>query len=55
VRDITWADVEQADEVFLTNSIIGAWPVASLGEQRWKPGPVTRRVQALIAEGDASP
>ncbi len=53
VRDLGWLDVEQADEVFLTNSLIGAWPVASFGDQRWKPGPVTRRVQQLITDDDA--
>ena len=53
VRDIPWGEVEDADEIFLTNSLIGAWPVARLGERRWTPGAVTRRVQALIAEHDA--
>ena len=53
VRDLTWEDIEAADEVFLTNSLIGAWPVARLDERHWVPGPVTRRVQALIAEHDA--
>jgi len=53
VRDIPWDELLAADEVFLTNSLIGAWPVASLGERRWAPGPVARRVQALIAEHDA--
>src|SRR5262249_53931817 len=53
VRDIDWREIEEAEEVFLTNSLIGAWPVASLGEQRWKPGPVTQRIQQLLAEDDA--
>ena len=53
VRDIDWAGLEEADEIFLTNSLIGAWPVARLGERRWAPGALTRRVQALIAEHDA--
>lgn len=53
VRDIAWEELAGADEVFLTNSLIGAWPVASLGERRWAPGPLVRRVQALIAERDA--
>ncbi len=53
VRDIDWAGLEDADEVFLTNSLIGAWPVTKLGERRWAPGTITRRVQALIAEHDA--
>jgi len=53
VADVTWEALAAADEVFLTNSLIGAWPVAELGTRHWAPGPVTRRVQALIAEHDA--
>jgi 4-amino-4-deoxychorismate lyase len=53
VRELSWPEVESADELFLTNSLIGAWPVARLGERRWKPGPVTRRVQSMIEEQDA--
>ena len=53
VRDIDWAGLDEADEIFLTNSLIGVWPVARLGERRWAPGALTRRVQALIAEHDA--
>jgi 4-amino-4-deoxychorismate lyase len=55
VRDLEWRDVESADEIFLTNSLIGAWPVARLDERRWTPGPVVRRLQALIGESDAGP
>jgi len=45
VRDGTWADLDAADEVFLTNSLIGIWPVAACGSWRGKaPGPVTRRL-----------
>ena len=46
-------ELVEADEVFLTNSLIGAWPVSRFGERRCTPGPITRRVQALIAEHDA--
>lgn len=53
VRVLGWDDVESADEVFLTNSLINVWPVASFGEQRWRPGAVTRRVQQLITQDDA--
>ena len=52
-RDIPWEELESADEVFLTNSLIAAWPVARLDARHWTPGQVTRRVQALIAEADA--
>jgi 4-amino-4-deoxychorismate lyase len=53
VADITWKDVEAADEVFLTNSLIGAWPVARLEGRTWPVGAVTRRAQSLIASDDA--
>ena len=53
VADLRWDALEAAEEIFLTNSLIGAWPVARLDDRRWVPGPVTRRVQALIAADDA--
>jgi 4-amino-4-deoxychorismate lyase len=51
--DISWHELDQADEAFLTNSLIGAWPIARLDRRRWAPGPVTREVQALLAQQDA--
>ena len=53
VEDIGWGALMAADEVFLTNSLIGAWPVVALDERRWPIGPLTRRVQALIERADA--
>lgn len=41
-----------ADECFLTNSLIGVWPVNAIGDRAMSPGPVTARVQeTLIARG----
>ena len=37
-------DLLQADEVFLSNALIGLWPVASFADRRWTPGPITRRL-----------
>lgn len=34
-----------ADEVFLTNSLIGAWPVVKCGDMNWQPGPGCREIQ----------
>ncbi len=34
-----------ADEIFVTNSIIGLWPVKQLEETLFSPGPLTRRLQ----------
>lgn len=53
VRDVAFGELETAAEVFLTNSLIGAWPVVALEARRWSPGAVTRRVQAMIGDDDA--
>lgn len=43
------AELERADELFLTNSLVGIWPVRSLGATVWRqPGPVTRALQQAI-------
>jgi len=42
------AELEQAEEVFLTNARIGIWPVRVLGERTLAPGPLTRRLQGLL-------
>ena len=45
----SWAELESADEAFVTNSIIGLWPLARLDGRRWRaPGPVTRRLGAQL-------
>lgn len=43
------ADVYQADEVFLSNCLIGLWPVRRLGEHAWRPGPCFQRLHAAVA------
>lgn len=53
VRDVPFAQLRDAGEVFLTGSVIGLWPVVALEALRWPPGPVARRLQALIDEEDA--
>jgi len=50
--DISRNDVLRADELFLTNAIIGLWPVRQLEDRQWSPGPLTRRLLAAI---DAAP
>lgn len=40
----------QADEVFLTNSLIGLWPVRRFQEQQWPVGPHTRRLAAALEQ-----
>lgn len=53
VRDAGFEELERCDEAFLTNSVIGLWPVAAFGERHWEPGPLARRLQRLIGEADA--
>ena len=47
---LTEPDLAGADEVFLTNSQMGAIPVNRCGEHTWPVGPVTRQVLALLAD-----
>jgi 4-amino-4-deoxychorismate lyase len=46
---LTAEDLRSADELFLTNARIGIWPVRALDGRRMPPGPITRRLQQLIA------
>jgi 4-amino-4-deoxychorismate lyase len=49
VKPLPLADVEQADELFLTNSLIGIWPVIGLENRTWSTGPVSRQLQKRLA------
>ncbi|MBL8296944.1 MAG: aminodeoxychorismate lyase [Rhodanobacteraceae bacterium] len=42
---LTWNEVMQADEVFLTSSLRGILPVSRIDAQAFTPGPVTRALQ----------
>lgn len=45
----TWADLEAADEAFVTNSVVGIWPLARLDGRAWvAPGPATRRLMERL-------
>jgi 4-amino-4-deoxychorismate lyase len=47
IRDVTLAEVLDADELFLVNSVIGVWPVRLLAERRWSTFPFVKRLQQL--------
>jgi len=49
IRPVSRQRLDQAREMFLTNSIIGVWPVRRIGKRILKPGPATRRVRELLA------
>jgi 4-amino-4-deoxychorismate lyase len=52
-QDLPWQALLAADEVFLTNSVHGAWPVVAFESRRWEVGPLTRRVQGWLEAADA--
>ncbi len=55
IEPLTRARIEQADELFLTNSLIGIWPVRDLAGHAFDVGPVSQRLLAILqAQGDAA-
>ena len=40
----------QADEVFLSNSLIGIWPVVAVGNSMYRKGAITVQLQKLLAD-----
>ncbi|MDZ3990571.1 Branched-chain-amino-acid aminotransferase [Pseudomonas sp. Teo4] len=49
VRDLAFDELQQADEVFVCNSVYGVWPVCGIPalNLNWSPGPLTRKLQAV--------
>ena len=45
---MTQADLLSSDEIFLTNSLIGVWPVRNIGEQKIKSGEITKKLKELL-------
>jgi 4-amino-4-deoxychorismate lyase len=51
VGRVTLQDVLDADEVFLTNSVIGLWPVREFQQRHWQEFPLAQKIAAFLAEG----
>lgn len=49
VTELTCQDLQEADELFLTNSIIGIWPITALMGARYALGPITQRLAGELA------
>jgi 4-amino-4-deoxychorismate lyase len=45
ITGITRSQLDAAEEIFLSNSLIGIWPVRRVESRIYEPGEVTRRVQ----------
>ena len=48
VTDISLAQLQRADEVFVCNSVYGIWPVLGYGPMSWSVGPLTRKLQGIV-------
>ncbi len=46
-RSVSPAELEEADEIFVTNSIIGLRPISRLGRGRWRSYPVCEALHAI--------
>lgn len=47
ITDITLDHLQQADEVFVCNSVYGIWPVRAYAALSWPVGPLTRKLQGI--------
>ncbi|GAB4507780.1 MAG: aminodeoxychorismate lyase [Sulfuricaulis sp.] len=50
VSGLTRENILSADEVFLTNSLIGVWPVRRVESREYPVGAVTRRIQEAVCD-----
>jgi len=50
VAELTKTDIQGAEEIFLTNSLIGLWPVRSLASREYPVGKHTKRIQEVIRD-----
>ena len=48
------ADLAAADDIFLTNSLIGVWPVDELDGQVFQRSELTLRLMRLLGEAGVS-
>ncbi len=52
VAPVTLEDVGNAEELFLSNSLFGIWPISSLDGRAYRVGPLGLRLRRrLLAEG----
>jgi 4-amino-4-deoxychorismate lyase len=52
-RDIVPAELVDADEVFVANSLFGIWPVTDIDGRSFAVGPTTRRLMTHLDSGHA--
>lgn len=50
IGDVSFGQLLGADEVFVCNSLYGVWPVRQFEANVWPVGPLTRKLQRLVAD-----
>ncbi|MGH8558854.1 MAG: aminodeoxychorismate lyase [Methylococcales bacterium] len=50
IEAIALDNLEKADEIFVTNSVIGLWPVVDFERKAYAIGPVTRKILQCLDE-----
>lgn len=50
VETVTPEHLERAQEIFLTNSLIGLWPVRRIDQRSYALGDITRKIQQAIRD-----
>lgn len=50
IKNITVDDIYSMDEIFITNSIIGIWPVVSVGETKYPVGKIMCNLQSKLKQ-----
>lgn len=50
ITTLSLQQLREADEIFLSNSLMAVWPVRELDGVHYAPGPLTQRVAAYVAE-----
>jgi para-aminobenzoate synthetase/4-amino-4-deoxychorismate lyase len=48
-KPLTFDELTEASEVFVTNAVVGVLPVTAIGDVTWPPGPVTAALAAALA------
>ena len=52
IRRIRLNELITADEIFLTNSVIGVWPVRQFETRRYQVGPLALEIQDWLVNAD---
>jgi 4-amino-4-deoxychorismate lyase len=52
-QDMGLADLAQAEEMFITNTLISLWPVRQLEDRHYAVGPVATRLRQALEAADA--